>query len=450
MAYFDLPLNENMFPFPYMDESPARLSIIHAFCRIFLLMALIVTVAESARGQYHFYYGRVLDGTTKAGIPGVNLSVTGSHVGTVTDKSGAFSFFIDSIPATLVVSCVGFETKTILLDETSFSLTLYLSHEIKMLQEVEIKAGAHEAFFKDAHYAVFDYEIDSSLIYLLIFRQNISNSGLICKSIYGDTVAISAPLFFKPEKLFKDCLGILHVIGHDSGYQVFRKEKLLHLIHPVNLKKFDDVLKNCVAATPEVLYFQKVTDRGLGIEYYGVNRKTLLKQSITQVRDERKLKMMRRNPDDAALMMSASHPDSRDEFVTWNWVHKILYRPMKTALYRIGSFTCIFNTPDRQMEFYDAAGGFSYKLALKIDKVNDGRWTSDIITDERTEKVYTTFVSNGQCSLYEIDLNSGALKKRITLFHYYPEKVRVYNDFVYYLYDVSSDPDNKMLYRQRF
>ena len=50
----------------------------------------------------------------------------------------------------------------------------------------------------------------------------------------------------------------------------------------------------------------------------------------------------------------------------------------------------------------------------------------------------------------KIDLNSGALKKRITLFHYYPEKVRVYNDFVYYLYDVSSDPDNKMLYRQRF
>jgi hypothetical protein len=433
-----------------MNELKIRRSTFFRYFRIFILLVQCTLVTEIASGQYHFYYGNVFDALTKVGIPEVNLSIAGSRVGTVTDKNGAFAFFIDSIPAMLIVSCVGFETKTILLDETSFSLILYLKREVKELQEVEIKAFTHEVFFKDDHYAVLDYEIDSNLVYLLIFRQRVTFAELICKSMEGDTVGTSVPFYFKPVRLFKDCLGFLHVLGHDSGFQVFRQERQLHLIHPINLKKFDHVLKDCITATPEILFFQKRTDKGLGVEYYGVNRKSLLKYDITRVEDEKRMKMLRRNAEDAYFLMRDSHPDSREDFVTWNYVHKILYRPIKTALYKIGNFICIFNTPERQIEFYDQEGNFSCKLALQIDKVKDGRWTNDILIDERTEKVYTTFVSNGQYGLYEINLNSGMLKRRVTLFHYYPEKVRIYNDFVYYLYNVSGLPDNKMLYRQGF
>ncbi|MEI7498908.1 MAG: carboxypeptidase-like regulatory domain-containing protein [Bacteroidota bacterium] len=433
-----------------MKNFKIRLSTVVFSLRIFVFMVLFTCVVTVTQGQYHFYYGKVLEDQKKAGIPNVNLSIADSRVGTVTDKKGVFSFFLDSIPATLVVSCVGFETKTILLDETSFTLTIYLRREVKMLNEVEIKANVHETFFKDTHWAVLDYEIDSNLVYLLIFRQKVSKAELICKDLQGDTVATSMPFHFKPESLFRDCLGVLHVLGHDSGFQVFRLERQLHLIHPINLKKFDNVLKNCVAATSEILFFQKNTNIKLGMEYYGINRKTFVKQVIAQVTDEKKMKMLRRNPEDASFLMNNGHPDSREEFVSWNYVHKILYRPIKTALYKIGNFICIFNIPKREVEFYDMEGNYSYKLALKIDNVNDGRWTGDVLIDERSEKVYTTFVSNGQYSLFEIYLNSGILKKRLTLFHYFPEKIRVYNDFVYYLYDVSSDPDNKMLFRHGF
>ncbi len=432
-----------------MNEIKFRRSAVSNPSRIFILIFLLTCLSGVVNGQYHFFYGKVLDGLTKAGLPDVNLAIAGSRVGTVTDKKGTFSFFIDSIPATLVVSCVGFETKTILLDETSFSLTLYLQHEIMELQEVEIKASVHEAFFKDEHYAVLDYEIDSNRVYLLIFKQRVSSAELVCKNTAGDTVATSQPFTFTPVRLFKDCLGVLHVLGHDTGYQVYRKAKQFHLIYPVNLKKFDNVLKNCVAATGEILYFQRFTDQGLGVEYYGVNRKTFAKQAITQVKDEKKMKMVRRNADEAALLMQDRPPISRDDFVTWNYIHKILYRPIKTVLYKFGNFICIFNTPDRQIEFYDSQGNFSYKLALKTDRVSDGRWTGDILIDEQTEKAYSTFVSNGQYGLYEIEINTGVLKKRLILFHYFPEKIRVYKDYVYYLYDEPADPDNKMLYRQK-
>jgi hypothetical protein len=418
-------------------------------CLICILLLHFVVPASVAQKRYNFYYGKVIEAGTKSGMPDVNLSIEGSRIGTVTDKTGAFSFFIDSLPATLIVSCIGYETKTIFLDATSFSLMLYLTRKATELQEVEIKAKVNEAFFKDNHYAVLDYEIDSNLVYLLIYKQYLSKAALICKDLYGDTVATSFSFYFKPDRLFKDCLGTLHVLSHDSGFQVFLQGKQLHLIHPVNLKKFDDVLKHCVAATPEVLFFQKVTDHGLGVEYFGVNRKTLLKNTISRVTDEKKMKMLRRNEEDAQWLGKKTQPDGRDDFVTWNYVHKILYRPIKTALYRIGGYTCIFNTPDQQIEFYDAMGNFSYKLALKTSNVDDGRWSGDIVADDVTGKVYTVFTSNGTYSVYEININNGMLKKRLTLFHLYPQKIRAYNGWIYYLYDVAGDPDNKMLYRQK-
>ena len=101
------------------------------------------------------------------------------------------------------------------------------------------------------------------------------------------------------------------------------------------------------------------------------------------------------------------------------------------------------------MEFYDITGNFSYKLALKIDKVNDSHWTNDILIDQVSGKTYTVFTRNGTYTIYEINLNSGMLNKRLSILHLYPRKVRVYNGWVYYLYDVAGDQDNKMLFRQK-
>ena len=423
-----------------------------AFLRLlqnFLLLALLAGNIPGRAQEYRFYYGRVIDAATGRGMTGVNLSVEKTRYGTVSGRKGEFSFFTDSVPAILVVSYVGYETKRVLLDSTSYSLALYLKKTPAQLPEVEIKANATEPFFRDLKYAVLDYEIDSGMVYLIVYRDNRSQAELICKNLFGDTVAVSRTMTFRPVRLHRDCLGVMHVLSADSGYQVFRSGYSLEMIYPVNLKKFDDVLKNCVAATSSTLFFRKVTDRGLGVEYYGVDRKTLLRKSFSRVSDEKKLKMLRRNGEDAMLLGRSVQPDNREDFVTWNYVHKILYRPVKSSLYRVGGFLCVFNTPEKQAEFYDTTGNFAYKLALQVDLAGEGRWTSDIYTDETDGRVFTTFLRNGTCLVYEISPDDGSLRLRRSLTHIFPQRIRIYNGWVYYLYDVRGDPDNKMLYRQR-
>ena len=397
-------------------------------------------------------------------IGNVNFSVRNSNVGTVSDSKGAYSFYLDTIPSILTVSHVGYETKKIILDTATYKMTLYLVPVVTQLKEVVISATPQETIFKDKHYAVLDYEIDSGYIYLLVYRNRFSKSELICRIPGGDTIAQSGLLPFIPKSLLHDCLGYMHVLSGDSAYQVFRKEQMIRLIHPVTTRKYDEVLSDCIASTSEHLFFKRMTDNGLGTEFYTINRKNNSKKWIAQVRDEKKAKMLRRNVEDAWMLMNPSQPDqtsqkmseskgtvmtARNATVEWYWVRKIIYPPIKSFLYRIGEFICIFNTPNKQMEFYDLEGNYSYKIELKTDHTGEGRWTNDILIDNITLKVFTTFLRNGILSLYEIDLNTGMLTKILSTFHFFPQKLRISDNYLYYLYDDPISPDNKMLFRQR-
>lgn len=436
---------------------------------VIALFALIL-FRNRAEGQihYHFFYGKVLISDNREPLENVNISFVGSKLGSVTDQKGAFSFYIDTIPIFMIVSHLGFKTKRIFLDGTSNSMTIYMEREILELKEVEIRANKIEPFFKSEHFTLRDYEIDSGFVYLLVYRNRISKEELICRNLEGDTVARSGILYFTPKSLLKDCLGYLHVVGIDSVFQVYRKDKVLHIIQPVGMAKYNDVLANCVTSTNQVLFFKKMFNLGQGVRYYGIDRISKKRHELTQVLDEKKAKMLRRNPEDTWTLIR-SQPDylaqlnniereqvmsmdelttARNNFNEWSFTHKILYRPVKSALYIINKFVCIFDIPAKQLEFYDTVGNFSYKLKINIEEIKYGRWSGDIFLDESQSKVYTTFLRSTGTGLYRIDLNTGELHKILTLIHPYPQKIRIYKDQIYYMYDIVGDPDNKTLYRE--
>jgi len=437
-----------------------------------LLVVLLVLILSGsfAEGQVHyrFFYGKVFMSDSREPLSNVNISFIGSKLGSATDLKGAFSFYIDTIPIFMIVSHLGFKTKRILLDGTSNSMTIYMEREIRELKEVEIRANKIEPFFKSEHYNLRDYEIDTGYVYLLVYRNRISREELICRNLEGDTVARSGILNFTPTSLLKDCLGYLHVVGTDSVFQVYRRDQLLQMIHAAGIAKFNEVLANCVASTDQVLFFKKMFNLDQGVQYYGIDRVSTERHELTQVLDEKKAKMLRRNPEDAwelirdqpdylaqlnnmereQVMSRDEVAQDRKEFNEWSFTHKVLYRPVKSALYIINNFICIFDIPAKQLEFYDTIGNFSYKLKINIEAIKDGRWSGDIFLDENQAKVYTTFLKSTGTGLYRIDLNTGDLHKILTLIHPFPRKLRIYKDQVYYMYDIPGDPDNKILYRQ--
>ncbi len=428
---------------------------------IFLSQLPVSISAQNSNGI--LFHGRVFDRVSNAPVDNVNFVLQRNNHGTVSNSRGEFSLYSDSIPSVLIVSHIGYVTKKVILDSSSCNMMLYLDPDIIQLREAVIRAVPFEIVFKNDHYSVLDYETDSSNIYLLIYRNRLSRSELILINFSGDTLASSGLLPYASMGLHKDCLGAIHILSRDSAYQVFRESKSLLWFDPVLLTRYLEIVGDCITSTPTQLFIKRTTDFELGTEFFIVDRSNHDIKLITQVRDEKMINMLRKNPEDFWMLQNASPPNQDGKmsesvgevksanisFVEWNWVKKVVYLPVRSFLYMVGELICVFNIPNLQVEFFNVKGDFSYKTGIGIRPDTPGKWTKDILFDEITSNVYTSYINNGILTLYKIDLNSGELIKEISSYYSFPQNVKVYGNYLYYLYDDPVQPDNKMLFRQR-
>lgn len=415
---------------------------------IVMVMACLTT---NAFAQKLHFFGKVLDDETHLAVSEVNISFAGTDQGCASDRNGEFSFYLDTVPVYMVLSHLGYETRRIRLDKSSGGFTVLLKPVATMLQEVVIKAeNKPEPFFKDEQYSILDYAVDSSLVYLLIYRFRLAKSELLCKSVNGDTVARSGTFPFKPTALFLDCLGCLHVLSLDSAYQVYLEKDTLYLPYAFDIQKFRSTIAECVASNDDWLIFREESFDHQTINYFRINRKTSQKQFLTASRDEEKINMLRRNHSDYYFLSLDTIPDGNENLAEWVWVKKILYKPNASVLHKIGDTLFAFNTTDGKFDLFDMNGKFISGLSMTVTETGAGDWTKEIYVDQIVHSFYTSFLKNGRLSLFRIDSNTGELKPILSTAHVFPQKVKVHYNYLFYLYDFPGTGDNKHLFKQKF
>lgn len=420
-------------------------------CFVAITMLLLMQAAPAeAQNRRMIFRGKVLDRETRAPIKGANITITGTRKGAVSADDGSFTFTIYYAPVYMNVSYVGYESQRIWIEETTPFITVLLSIAPTPLAEVEIRSKTEPVpFFKDNKYAVLDYEVDSGLVWMIIYRFRRINTELICKTISGDTIARTDPLRFKPSELFRDCLGNIHILTEDSAWQLYIEGDRLRLIYPVPLPRLKASLGPCVAASDSLLFLRKISPDGMIVNFSAIDRKSSKVRQLQMAADPEKLKMLRDSPYDRYLLMLDTIPDDFSTATYMHWLKKIIYPPNTSTLHKIGDLMCVFNTADYTLTLYTLQGDFTARLKMPVEKITDGKWTTEIYIDDVQNKAYTSFRKGGQFTLYRIDLNTGDLKRQFSATHNFPRKFRVHNNWVFYLYDIPGEGDNKHIFRQK-
>jgi outer membrane receptor protein involved in Fe transport len=108
-----------------------------------LLVALLATILFTlpALSQNIRVTGQVSTNTSGENLRGVSVRVKGSNIGTDTDSSGRFQLSVPSLPVTLVISSVGYETEEVRVASASSPLTIFLSTANVIGQEVVVSAS---------------------------------------------------------------------------------------------------------------------------------------------------------------------------------------------------------------------------------------------------------------------------------------------------------------------
>lgn len=414
-------------------------------CIAFSLVSLL-----SFSQQGYLFRGKVVDHATGQGIPDANLKILGSNAGCVSGKNGEFTFISGKLPVYMMVSHIGYESRRIWISEVSHFLTITMESSVRLLKEVEVR-GTHApvVFFEDKKFSVLDYEVCGGNVFLLVYRFRQNRSEVLCKAENGDTLGRSGFLPFRAVSLFLDCLGRMHVLSTDSAYELMSENENIHLYSPVDINRFRIVLSNCLASTEYYLYFRQESPDHQIVDFYQINRQTRARRLLSSTADELKLKMLRRNGGDYRLLVLSRIPNDRKEFEEYSWIRKILYTSNHTTLKKTGKSISLFNTSEQTISSYSQGGEFQSELKMLVSQVNDGKWTADFYIDELSGTPYTSFLRNGLLTLYRIDLNTGDLRRVITAEHTFPQKIRIQNRCMYYLYSAPGSWENKRLYAQK-
>jgi hypothetical protein len=107
--------------------------------QIVLMVMFVFLLANTATlAQQKNVSGKVSDSRDNA-LPGVNVSVSGTTVGTATDADGRFVISIPDGFNTLMFSFIGFVTREVKIDNQSV-VDVMLTEDVKRLDEVVVTA----------------------------------------------------------------------------------------------------------------------------------------------------------------------------------------------------------------------------------------------------------------------------------------------------------------------
>lgn len=442
-------------------------------------MILFVLVHSIAFSQTVLFKGIIRDEQSLMPVRDVNVKVSGTTRGTSTDHTGSFSLGLNKIPATLVISCVGYETAMYQIDGHHPSpVSFLLRPRSYALREVDILSKQYSFLFKNRDYSVLDYELTGDHILLLIFRYQLKRSELVLLGRSGDTLAISPLPEVPPASLFRDFLGNAHYFSKaKASYQCFYNEDA-HRIE-FSYKTSVDSLKSLVSPylfkMTDRLYFQEKLAAGFGTAIGFIKqgtgkhyiRRFFNQDKVSEYRDDNTFyqkwnsivpyQQYFTEPSeyDEPLAFDFTRADSSNIFYEKNEAraHKIEYYNMIYPVVKTGDETiAFFNFANDIIELMNENGKLIRTVPITFHKEyfattgpvapvvlsNPGwRWVSSILVDAYSRDVYTTFHRNGMVKATKIDLETGNLGPGTILPFPFPEKIEIYRGDAYFL--VKSD-----------
>ncbi|MDH4058017.1 MAG: carboxypeptidase-like regulatory domain-containing protein, partial [Cyclobacteriaceae bacterium] len=109
-------------------------------CKMTLFLLLVT--AGIVNAQNYSVRGVIKDLRTGEGLPGVNIAIKGTTLGTISDSNGGFSLSVPSSPATLVISFIGYKNAEVQVSTSVTTVDVTLEEDITSLNEVVVSGLA--------------------------------------------------------------------------------------------------------------------------------------------------------------------------------------------------------------------------------------------------------------------------------------------------------------------
>lgn len=366
---------------------------------------------------------RIKDKRNNQPIENASVKIQNTNNGTISSKEGICELIVNTIPVNLEVSHVAYENRIVTINPKQIhdTINVFLNQLQITLNEVNISAKKVDTFIQ-TDYTIVDFNFcNNQLLVLEADNNKVNTYRLILMNTYFDTITLlNLAKRKKPLSLFKDCMEQCHLLTKDSAFQIHITQTLLSLDYPLSIKKFHEILDDCLFLVDSLVYFQRIVKNGYSYEFYTVNVKNKKVYNFTISTDYERLKSLQES-----IKFLIAHPPSYSLNVAIDFEKRFMYKPFNQHLKYINDTIYYFNYQNSTIDIYSKKPDFIRKVNVNYHK-NTG-WTSEIIMDKIKRKFYTIV----KHQLFEINLSNGktVLKANIGL----PTKTLIHNGYAYIL-----------------
>jgi hypothetical protein len=398
---------------------------------IFVFLSCIINfVALSQNVQIRGY---IYDSITKAPIQQVEIIIDDNSAKAVTDENGFFSFSLSSLPVKLQLRHISYYTKEVLVTDDRKALTFVLTSKSFDLTPVEISVNIPVQVMPDKHYHIMDFEFYADRMIVLAFEnQSFLAPVLLLINLNGDT--LSRVEVSRPVKLCKDYTGKVFLYTKTVAWAVNFDSTRLYLSDPVDIADFDAVNNVVLGQSGTHYYLKGSYNNNQEIDYYNYEEINDTLNCFKTIVDAENLKRNRKG----------FYFDGKEEDIRFQQL--IMLRPVYAPLVCLEDTLVLFNFTESKIERFtaNAIPIGKYDISFQHDK----NFTDELLVDNADSKVYFLFRKNGLSILKEVDINSGKIVQSVSIPAFvFIEKIKVYDNVVYFLYKEKYNQEYKKLYK---
>lgn len=432
---------------------------------IFVLLLIVLHFfAVSQQANQVVLIGHVSD-TDEIPLIGAKTIDLNTGKQATTNKKGLFQLNISSQSTVIRISYKGYNTlekpitkndlKQIVND--TLLLSVKLKPETVEFSEVEIIANRNLLAYNKPNILILDYNFISGNLLLLIATNKTYKLRLV--DDHSNTISEIALHNKRPEGLFEDCFGNIHLLYKDKVHQLAEDQFGLSLMKGFSREQFNEYLSPCILATKSHLFFAKLENHNQSVIYFSINKGNQSKKLVHKTIDKEGAIATADFYNKTSIeSKQAKHVMADNNFTEQGfarnvekreWFYKsVLKNPTYNPMIKVKDSVFIFDHVVDSVFIFAQNG--SIKRAFPINYHYQTGWKNEVIVDNSGENIYAKCLQKGLVYLLQINSNDGKVLEKFKLRgHAFPEKIKIKDEFAYYLYTDHTNQSITNIYRQK-
>ncbi|MEY4659936.1 MAG: hypothetical protein ACO29Q_03875 [Crocinitomicaceae bacterium] len=335
---------------------------------------------------------------------------------------------------------------------------LLVPMRIQLSKEVIVKSvGVPDTVFGSKRLSVADFELQANgdVIILAYPKQLQKGSELLLYN--GSETKSSVVLNDAAIELKRDFRGNAHVICKEHVYGVYSDGDQIELgLIPKDY--YFKYIEPIVDTNTSKIFFSDFSKIYPAFDYYVFDKLDSSYKSIVNIKDDLMMELYRSEYKwmDVRTKLWAKNKEMEtgidaEIYIGANYfTQSIYYKEVYAPMFHRNDSIFVFNYPKDLLLIYSIHGVCMDTIPLYHHyQAKETGWRRNVIQDRVTGSIYTTYEKDGHCYLGLINIGTGEVVEKVKLSFRYVDKIRVHNNYVYYIYRPFESTQKKFLYKEK-